>query len=241
MNKNLNKIVEEYICDFKQKKKYDFVVKPSIPIVWFGDMEGYISSSQKVVTVGLNPSLKEFSEKRFHIDSDNFSAEDLYFSLNNYFKVNPYRKYFSCFDKILETFSATYNVTVGEKNTAIHIDVFTSIATKPTWGKLTEIQQNRVNQFALFEKLLEYLAPDVVIISLARQVVRDIFDLSTHCLIYRKEFSVGPEIEVYQKNNKIIVYGRNRTGCPFAVKTEIIMDAKKFLSDRRNTYEKLSF
>ena len=36
------------------------VVKPSIPILYFGDMQRYAASSLKVITVALNPSHHEF-------------------------------------------------------------------------------------------------------------------------------------------------------------------------------------
>ena len=39
---------------------YGVVVQPSIPILFFGDSAAYFASSVKVITVGLNPSKKEF-------------------------------------------------------------------------------------------------------------------------------------------------------------------------------------
>lgn len=228
MDERLKQITEEYVSDFSQKRDLDFVVKPSIPIIWFGDIEGYLNSSKKVITVGLNPSLNEFSESRFHIGSEDFSVEKLYCVLNDYFKVNPYRNYFNCFSKILETQIATYNFTYGKKNTAIHIDMYSSIATNPTWGKLNKFKKNSINQFGLFIKLLELLSPDVVLISLEWQQVLESFQLKQNCLILKKHSLHGPELEIYQQDKKLIVYGRNRTGKPFSVKNEIMDDVKDF-------------
>lgn len=36
------------------------VVLPSVPIAWFGDLEAYLDSPLRVITVGLNPSRLEF-------------------------------------------------------------------------------------------------------------------------------------------------------------------------------------
>lgn len=43
----LNNLIQEYISDFIEKQNLSCVVKPSIPIVWFGDMEKYEKSPQK--------------------------------------------------------------------------------------------------------------------------------------------------------------------------------------------------
>ena len=37
----------------------------NFPILWFGDMDAYFRSEIRVITVGLNPSIREFSEPRF--------------------------------------------------------------------------------------------------------------------------------------------------------------------------------
>ena len=66
-DKKLDEILRDYILDFNKKKELDFVVKPSIPIVWFGDMDKYLTSTPRILTVGLNPSDQEFSDERFYL------------------------------------------------------------------------------------------------------------------------------------------------------------------------------
>lgn len=239
MDERLKEIIEEYISDFKQKRELDFIVKSSIPIVWFGDIEKYLTSTKKVVTVGLNPSLNEFSKKRIHIHCEDLCADKLYCALNNYFKIDPYRNYFNHFNKILEVQNATYNVGLRDKSTAIHIDVFSSMATNPMWGKLSKFQQNTINQFGLFKKLLDYLSPNVILISVKRQIVLDTFNLKPNCLIYEKHSSNGPELEIYKQNNRLIIYGRNRKGSPFSVENEIIDNAKEFLTNKYDQNDKI--
>lgn len=106
--------------------------------------------------------------------------------------------------------------------------MYSSIATNPTWGKLNKFKKNSINQFGLFIKLLELLSPDVVLISLEWQQVLESFQLKQNCLILKKHSPHGPELEIYQQDKKLIVYGRNRTGKPFSVKNEIMDDVKDF-------------
>ena len=96
----LNTILKEYISDFISKQNLPYVVKPAIPIVWFGDMEKYKNSPQKIVTIGINPSLEEFSEKRFNIVNlgNENSVYELINTLNSYFTYNPYTKWFNSFE-----------------------------------------------------------------------------------------------------------------------------------------------
>src|SRR5438045_443329 len=42
---------------------HSYLVRPSIPILFFGDSERYQTSRARVLTVGLNPSHEEFPEK----------------------------------------------------------------------------------------------------------------------------------------------------------------------------------
>ena len=89
MRKQLDEILQEYLDDFNQKKSYDFVVKPSIPIVWFGNLEKYSSSKGRIVTVALNPSNQEFpkddARQRFNVNAT--TPQDLSATLNRYFLV----------------------------------------------------------------------------------------------------------------------------------------------------------
>ena len=87
----LNNVMQEYIQDFINKQNRPYVVKPAIPIVWFGNMEKYNKSPKKIVTVGINPSLSEFEEPRFDmvdLTSDN-GIDKLRNALNLYFEYNP--------------------------------------------------------------------------------------------------------------------------------------------------------
>src|SRR5271167_686907 len=79
------------------------VVRPSVPILFFGDSKSYLASRTRVLTVGLNPSREEFPSanpfSRFRYSGRVDPSADLDLtaylsSLDEYFRVNPYRKWF---------------------------------------------------------------------------------------------------------------------------------------------------
>ena len=224
MDLELRNIVNEYLSDFKRKKSLSSVVENSIPIVWFGDMEAYKNSELKVVTVGLNPSLHEFPTNgmpRFDLSADNANA--LYETLNDYYKHNPYNKWFVQFEKCLNRIDASYGGKMscdGFSNTAIHIDVYSSIATDPTWGRLPEYSKSQVMQRNLFEEFLEYLKPDVILMSVAHDCFEDAMHISNPRIIYYKR----RKVEIYRENDRIMVYGLNKRGTPFGGITNEVLD-----------------
>ena len=245
MDQKLANLMDAYWADFVEKRDDTFVVKPSIPIIWFGDMEAYQKSKRKIVTVAINPSNKEFMENdsstqysfcRFHggeklWEKDVLTADDkelLYSVLNNYFKDFPY-DWFNNFEKPLNCLEATYYPDNEQELTAIHIDVKSAIATDPTWGDIKDKQaQNRLSNTALFEQLLEYLKPDIILFSKGQDSFKEIFDRD-----------IKEDADDYFKNEKekkgkkdqpiyiavhrlvvcgrkvVVIAGRNMHGTPF--------------------------
>jgi hypothetical protein len=101
-------------------------VPNSIPILHFGDVEAYAKSEPKIITVGLNPSLAEFSENedRFgHEVRQSLNPATLRQALSNYFRINPYRRWFNrSYETFLQHFGASF---YGKEypislNTALH-------------------------------------------------------------------------------------------------------------------------
>jgi|SRR5579863_7391181 len=92
-----------------------FLVKPSIPIHFFGDSDKYFDSELKVITLGLNPSRCEFPEKdRFSRFSsareihprvlEGASYAEYLQALNGYFLEppnDPYKSWFNSFEHLL--------------------------------------------------------------------------------------------------------------------------------------------
>lgn len=241
-NNEINKLLEEYIHDFNKKKNLPFVVKDSIPIVWFGDINMYLSSPKKILTVGLNPSEQEFMKKdsfgemvtlskyeqRFEqIDlsqgTNETNVAELKNTLNNYFEVNPY-KWFNKYNKLIEVFDCSYGGKYGSlTNTAIHIDIYSAIATTPTWGKLDERQRNQIINFNLFNELLERLNPDLILVSVNRETFDNVFD--GYRTLSDNKFTGNNSIKVVEYDGRIVVNGTNMQGTPFGgIKEEIVKE-----------------
>ena len=172
------------------------LVNDSIPIIWFGDLNKYSESDKKIVTVSLNPSNIEFEDKkgnkinRFPNASaikglNSLSPKDISTyetAMNNYFNVRPYTNWFKNPEYALRALDASYggkmtNTQEAYHNTAIHIDIKCPLATDPTWSKLPkEIVSYLDKQFiGYFDKLLNILEPDIILVSINRDYIEDNF------------------------------------------------------------------
>lgn len=152
-------------------KENDFVVKPSIPIIYFGNLSAYKISQLKVVTVGKNPSDNEFRQKKnesfsfFRFKKWNPQNPNLIETLNHYFMDEPLKQWFSSYEPILNGLDCSFygNYT----NTALHTDICSPIATFPTWSNLGSNQDLLFEEgFQLWKELIEELEPDLILISL---------------------------------------------------------------------------
>lgn len=249
MDQKLADIMDAYWADFAEKRDDTFVVKPSIPIIWFGDMEAYQKSKRKIVTVAINPSNNEFTEIkntppysfcRFHggeklWEKDVLTADDkelLYSSLNSYFKDNPYRFWFNAYEKPLNCLDATYYPNKEQESTAIHIDIKSAVATDPTWRDLKKNQRKLENE-SLFKQLLEYLEPDVILFSKDKNTFKKIFnrDMKEDADDYFKTENKKPGKRDYSKyiavhcvkfcdRNTLVIAGSNNNGMPFGFSKE---------------------
>ena len=116
-------------------------VAPAAPILFFGDLDAYRNSPLRVVTVGLNPSLKEFPAKdpfrRFPLDGGDGDREpDRYLkAMSAYFRTDPYGSWFGTFEPLLNGAGSSYYAgkTVSA---ALHTDICSPVATDPTWTGL---------------------------------------------------------------------------------------------------------
>lgn len=62
----MDELIEDAWRIYRKFEDKDVVVKPSIPILFFGNADAYFASPIKIITVGLNPSRVEFpNEDRF--------------------------------------------------------------------------------------------------------------------------------------------------------------------------------
>lgn len=243
MEKNLKLLMKEYIEDFLKKQKdpnlSKVIVENSIPIVWFGDIDKYSKSKKKIVTVALNPSFNEFYKKdketskkdvvkRFEIvdfkegitDENIFCLKE---TLCNYFKGNPYNKWFNWPEYALNVLGATYYSSpkykeiskdiINEFDTAIHIDVVTAIATDPTLSKIDLIAEGNTDKLKnvdLFKKLIKFLDPDIIMISVNDEDEEEILSLFPDCCFkltgersqIRGKYEKKVSIRRYESDNK---------------------------------------
>ncbi len=255
IDKELGSIIDEYWGDFQKKKMLDFVVKPSIPIIWFGNIEKYKNSQLKIVTVSINPSKNEFEDNtgnssfwRFKGISRHFSNKErlndddklmLVNAYNSYFELNPYSAYFDYYNRVLKNyFECAYD---GQKeNTAIHIDLYTPIATN-LWKSLKskekrEIQpSNSQNGEKYILSFLKYLNPDIILFSTRKDELKKVFKIDLNNPILKKTLtkdgkeSKGFSMELYKNQNskQLILYGRNNYGKPFNLGKDFINNVKE--------------
>lgn len=164
----LNRSLEYY----NSNKAKRFIVSPSLPILFFGDIESYNNSDFKVVTVGLNPSNTEFRLNRTDIysyerfpdfNNDYFSLEK---SLCNYFKKKPYRRWFNSYEPYLNGLGCSY-YPENPHNKVLHTDICSPLATDPTWSKISNQEKDYLfrDGFELWKDTIYELNPDLIIIS----------------------------------------------------------------------------
>lgn len=172
---------QRVIAHYRAVEHLDFVVRPAAPIPFFGEVQAYRASPVRIVTVGLNPSDIEFVEKgrpadRFDIAAGLASPDGLEATLSGCFEMRPYRAWFANFESVLNGAGASYFRSDRHPCRALHLDVCSPIATDPTWSHLTRAQKAKltVEGNAIFAELLQHLAPDMVIASLAAAHIWDV-------------------------------------------------------------------
>ncbi len=171
----MDKLIKRTWRHYDKFAKNEHIVKRSIPILYFGDLEAYRKSKHRIITVGLNPSMKEFPSdlQRFKISRN----KTIYInSLNDYFKNKPY-KWFKSYKHILSGLDASYYPNDTVSSTALHTDLCTPIATNPAWTELVksrkDIAEDLVSEGCkIWSRLMECLKPHAIICSIAEQHLR---------------------------------------------------------------------
>jgi hypothetical protein len=152
-----------------------WLVRPAIPILYFGDLVRYLESELRVITVGLNPSGREFPVgnpfQRFPagatVDPHRLGWEEVHQrALNSYFREDPYRLWFGAWEPVLSGMNASY---WDDESVALHTDLCSPLATNPTWDGLDPSAKSRLEPTGhrLWARLAGLLAPHVVLVSLA--------------------------------------------------------------------------
>ena len=172
---NLNEVVEKAWSAFRRAGALPACVNLAVPILFFGDLHAYRASETRVLTVGKNPSLKEFPKnspfRRFPLAKNTTADEpDVYLdALSAYFYTDscPYHDWFNAYEPFLNGMEASYYG--GKPSTALHTDICSPVATDPTWRDLHQDVQKALEHdgVPLWHDLLDVLKPHVVVISVA--------------------------------------------------------------------------
>ncbi len=169
------------------------VVAQSIPILYFGDYDAFQGSDLRVVTVGLNPGPNAFPEEdpwyKFPAHEESYQR-----AWNQYFKRCPketrprrdrelprklWEEWFTSLDNVLHGFDASFYFGDG-KNTALHTDLLSPVATNPAWSHLHKSDQVSLMNLGipLWHDLIVFLKPRIVLISVAERYRQEIvFDV----------------------------------------------------------------
>ncbi len=238
IDERLKSLIKSYIEDFIEKQNNpelkNVIVENSIPVIWFGDIDKYLKSKLRVITVALNPSVKEFYNSKTNTVENRFEIVDfqqgvtddsinsLKETLCQYFKTNalkPYSLWFSWPEYALNCLGATYydlpKHRINEAdcyNTAVHIDVYSAIATDPTWSKLEYDIQNKLKNTDLFSELVKYLDPDIIMVSVSD--IANIISLFPDCNFvfvgekfeYRGKYKEKVYLRRYVSDNKNLLW-----------------------------------
>ena len=85
--KELYGLIDEYWKDYCACRNLDIVLKQSVPIIWFGNLNEYEKSEKKIITVALNPSDLEFKYDKYE-GKFSFHRFPMLEGLNKYDSLN---------------------------------------------------------------------------------------------------------------------------------------------------------
>ena len=167
---------------FNSIDKNNYGIKtPSIPLLYLGNYELYEQSPLKILTVGTNPSDKEFPVHnpfcRFKtaeniLNKEKIAKEDVLTylkSLNSYFDVNS-SEWFDHFKPLLNGLNASYYS--NHESTVLHTYMCSPLTTLESWSKYEKTTSPLLFHDVVYEglklwlDLLDTLAPDIVLTSL---------------------------------------------------------------------------
>ena len=162
---------------FDHSAGQSWCVTPAAPILFFGDLHAYRDSPLRLLTVGLNPSLHEFPAdqpfRRFPLAEGCIARKPSRYldAMSAYFRTCPYSRWFDNFKPLLGGMEASHYE--GRASTALHTDICSPVATKPTWSILAKRDKEVCSVLAaegtsLWHMLLEELRPQIVALSVAK-------------------------------------------------------------------------
>jgi acyl carrier protein len=212
------------------------VLKPSLPILFFGNSERYFESDRRVITLGINPSFHEFpkndpfqrfpggAELQEHGETGSLYPRYLRL-LDEYFDHDPC-DWFKNFDPLLEGLNCSYR---NGPNYAIHTDFCSPIATDCAWSAPDMSNDTRISYegegIPLWKRLVEHLRPHVILTSLSKKKL-EAKEFPFHTIRgWRPIYLVLPSGNAFECQHRVIrvagdkvhlVWGSQIKGQPFA-------------------------
>ena len=164
----LRQLVLEAWSEYASHGRTEYVVHPSVPILFFGDREAYENSALRVITAALNPSRTEFPDdnrfRRFRRAQgvaadllDDGQIERYLGGLGAYYQAEPYRRWFAALEPILQGMGASFYS--GRDAIALHTDICSPLATDPTWSRLSDAARAALSEPGrrIWHSLVDYL------------------------------------------------------------------------------------
>jgi len=248
---NLYPLIDQIVQNYHSRSEAigTAIVHDSFPVLFFGNLDGYLSSHPRILTVARNPSVKEFSEsgnnfrrwengqeiyQLFNSVNRIWSTEDkdMYIdSLCNYFSLN-YNEWFTrCFNHLLQGMRQDYRPSESDQN-PIHTDFCSTLTTTEKWSELPHSLRKdlRNNERGLWFKLEKKLNPDILLTALSREEDSDLFEdsLVAHFRAKReKKFPLRVFHPVRSRTHYVELWkGSSRN------KVKWLIDAKQAIFDR---------
>jgi hypothetical protein len=221
------------IAHYRDYERHPFIVPDSIPILYFGNLQGYRNSAIKIVTVGLNPSDAEFPGDRDRFGREvreSLEPETLEGALSNYFAKDPYRDWFDRgFETLLQPLTASF---YGEKypgptplrwkwnpqpKVALHTDLCSPLATTPTWKNLPTAVWRELREWGvpLWEALVAGLDPDIILMSVGKPHLDELGTLPWRSFNPFSDGLAKHKMMITRFGYTHIIWGRTGRGRPF--------------------------
>lgn len=180
MSKELDRLLQKALTHYNSFKDSGYIVEGSYPILYFGDHKEYSESKIKIITVGLNPSDKEFPKKNKYQRFPKIRAKnspDFLEAYNHYFKTGEaYSSWFDSYKTMLNWIKCSYYPNETFHNRALHTDICTTLATKKKWSALPKDFKRKLKSTGvkLWHDLVRILKPDIIICSFAEKWLNEI-------------------------------------------------------------------
>lgn len=149
-----------------------------MPIPYFGNIRAFMQlpRNRRIITVAANPNKN--TQPSLVMVQARLNADQTEERLSGYFVQRRigaprWRGWFSNYENILNGLEMSY---WSEDYPALHTDMYSPIATDPTWGDLGPEDKEYFKQagIPIFFELLSLLDPRLIIVSLARGAMDDL-------------------------------------------------------------------